>query len=355
MATDVTHEIGVHDDGLDQLLAALAAPGEPTELRDEQAALTLFRSAGRGRAGGHGAAWPAEPGTFATRPLLRPARWSPRLTAAAAAAVVVVGGITGAAYAAALPTPVQHLVHDVFRFAGVPDAQPLAGTGPRGSQRSAQLAPGASVSAAPTAAVPGASGSPGPTAPAGAASLSATADNTMITAGAGVVITGRLSWPGHALGGVTVTLLQRPALTLAWRAVGSVPVDAEGNGAVAVPVVATNAVFRLAVSGVAISPDVRVTVVPAIAASLQVGSAGRADVMTVSAPYAQGGDVVELQVSTGGGSWTDLRNNPVTASGTTAFVIDATRLAKDQVRAVLLATGLHAGAASQPVTVPPPG
>jgi hypothetical protein len=185
--------------------------------------------------------------------------------------------------------------------------------------------------------------------------LSATAESTRITAGTGIVITGHLSWPGHAIGGVTFTLLARPALTVAWRVVGSAQADSGGNGAVTDPVVTTNAVFRLAVSGVAISPDVRVTVVPAITASLQVGSAGRADVVTVSAPYAQGGDVVELQVSTGGGSWTDLRNNPVTASGTTAFVIDATRLAKDQVRAVLLATGLHAGAASQPVTVPPPG
>jgi hypothetical protein len=114
-------------------------------------------------------------------------------------------------------------------------------------------------------------------------------------------------------------------------------------------------VFRLAVSGVALSPDVRVTVVPAVSASLQTGGGGKADVLTVSAPYAQAGDVVVLQVSAGGGSWTDLRQNPLAASRTTAFVIDGTRLANEQVRAVLLPTGLHAGSDSPAVTVPPPG
>jgi hypothetical protein len=114
-------------------------------------------------------------------------------------------------------------------------------------------------------------------------------------------------------------------------------------------------VFLLEVSGVAISPDVRVTVVPTVSAALQTGSGGKADVLSVSAPYAQAGNVAVLQVSAGGGSWSDVRQNPLTASGTTAFVIDATRLANDQVRVVLLPTGLHAGSDSPAVTVPAPG
>jgi hypothetical protein len=42
-----------------------------------------------------------------------------------------------------------------------------------------------------------------------------------------------------------------------------------------------------------------------------------------------------------------LRDNP--------FVIDRTRLATEQVRVVLLATGRHAGSDSPAVTVPAPG
>jgi hypothetical protein len=352
MVSDVTHEIGVHDAGLDRLLAVLTAPGEPTELQNEQAALALFRSARLSQTDGHAAGRPATPGSFSTLPLRRPIRWRPRL--AAAAAVVVFGGTAAAAYAAALPAPAQHLAHQVFQFAGVPDTKP-AGPGPHGAPSSHPAAPGTSGGSLPSDAAPGATRSPGATVPAGAAWLSAAADSSRITAGTKVVITGHLSWPGHALGGVTLTLLERPALTLAWHAAGSVQADSDGNGAVTVPVVATDAVFRLAVSGVAISPDVRVTVVPAVSASLQTSSGGKADVLTVSAPYAQAGDVVVLQVSAGGGSWTDLRQNPLAASRTTAFVIDGTRLANEQVRAVLLPTGLHAGSDSPAVTVPPPG
>jgi len=353
MATDVMHEFGVHDDGLDLLLAALTAPGEPAELQSEQTTLAAFRTVILSQADRGAASWPAAPGPFATRPLRRPVRWRPRL--AAAAAVVVVGGMASAAYAAVLPAPVQHLAHEVFQFAGVPDAQSPGGSRPHGSSRSQQPAPGTSAGPAPSGAAPGATGSPGTTAPAGAASLAATAASSRISAGTGVVITGHLSWPGHTVGGLTFTLLERRALTLAWRAVGSVPADSAGDGAITVPVVATNAVFRLTVAGVAISSDVRVTVVPAASASLQVGSGGKADVVPVSVPYAQGGDIVVLQISAGGGPWTDLRQNPLTAAGKTAFVIDGTRLANDLVRAVLLPTGLHASSASSPVTVPPPG
>ncbi len=352
MASDVTREIGVDDAGLDMLLAALVAPGEPAELTGDQAALALFRSGRLSHADDQVGAWPAAPGRFATRPLRRPIRWQPRL--AAAAAVVVFGGMAAAAYAAALPAPVQHLAHEVFQFAGVPDTQPT-GPGPLGAQHSQTLAPATSAGPGPSGAVPGATGSPGTTAPAGSASLSAAANSTRITAGTAVVITGRLSWPGRALGGLTFTLLERPTLSLAWHAAGSVQTDSGGNGAVTVPVVGTNAVFRLAVSGVAISPDVRVTVVPTVSVALQTGSGGKADVLSVSAPYAQHGDVAVLQVSARGGAWSDVRQNPLTAGGTTAFVIDATLLANDQVRVVLLPTGLHASSDSPAVMVPPPG
>jgi hypothetical protein len=268
---------------------------------------------------------------------------------------VLVGGMAAAAYAAALPAPVQHLVHDVFQFAGVPDGQGGSqgagsghGTTPVGHRPTTPAAPG---SAAPSGAAPSAAA--GPSAGAGSAVLSAAADSTTITAGTSVVISGQLSWPGHVVSGLTMTVLEREALTLAWHVVGSVSTSATGNGAVTVPVVGTDAVFRVAVSGVALSPSVRVTVVPAVSLALQVGSGGTTAVATVSAPYAQTGDVVILQVSVDGGTWTYLRQGPLSGSRQASFLLSATRLAGDEVRAVLLPTGLHAESVSAPVAVPP--
>jgi hypothetical protein len=354
MTADVTDEAGIHEAGLDELLRALAGPAVPAELADEESALALFRgsiapSAGPGRV----AWWAAAPGRFATRPIRKPVRWNLRLVAAAA--VVVCGGMAAAAYAAALPAPVQHLVHDVFQFAGVPDGQP--GSGHTGSGHGTTppshvpLAPASPANAAPSAAP--SAGAVVPSAAAGAAVLSAAADTTEITAGTSVVISGQLSWPGHAVSGRTLTVLERPALTVDWHVVGSVQTDAAGNGAVTVPVVGTDAVFRVAVSGVAISPDVRVTVVPAVSLGLQAGSGGATDVLTVSAPYAQNGDVVVLQVSSGGGPWTYLRQGRLGVLRRASFLVSASRLANDEIRAVLLPTGLHAGSVSAPVFAPP--
>jgi hypothetical protein len=354
MAADVTEETGIHEAGLDELLRALAGPAEPAELSGEQSAVAMFRdnlspTAAQDGAAGRVAWWATSPGRFATRPIRKPVRWNLRLVAAAA--VAVCGGMAAAAYASALPVPVQHLVHDVFQFAGVPaGASQRAGSGhgttPVGHRQSTQASPGSGApSGAPSA------GAAGPSAVAGAAALSAAADSTTITAGTSVVISGQLSWPGHVVGGLTMTVFERQDLTLDWHVVGSVPTSATGNGAVTVPVVGTNAVFRVAVSGVAISPSVRVTVVPAVSLALQVGSGGITDVATVTAPYGQSGDVVLLQVSADGGAWTFLRQGTLTVLDRTSFLLSPSRLVNDQIRAVLLPTGLHAGSISAPVSV----
>jgi hypothetical protein len=360
MAANVTDELGIHEAGLDELLRALTGPAEPAELAGEQSAVAMFRGRVTQPADAELAAparvawWAAAPGRFATRPIRKPVRWNLRLVAAAA--VVVCGGMAAAAYAAALPAPVQRLVHDVFQFAGVPDSQAASGragsghgTTPTARRPVVPTGPGG---AAPSGATPSA-GAVGSSVAAGAAVLSAAADSTQITAGTSVVISGQLSWPGHAVGGLTMTVLERSALTLDWHAVGSAPANAAGNGVVTVPVVATNAVFRVAVSGVAVSPNLRVTVVPAVSLALQVGSGGTTDLATVSAPYAQSGDVVVLQVSAdGGGAWTYLRQGRLSVLRGTSFLLSASRLGNDEIRAVLLPTGLHAGSVSAPVSVP---
>jgi hypothetical protein len=260
--------------------------------------------------------------------------------------------MAAAAYAAALPAPVQRLAHQVFQFAGVPNNQAGSGVGGHGAPGGHRTSAPASLgSQAPSGAAPSV-GAAAPSAGTGAAVLSAAASATQVTAGTGVLITGQLSWPGHALAGLTMTVLERPALTVAWHVVGSAPASAAGNAVVVVPVVSTDAVFRVAVSGVAVSPAVRVTVVPAVSLALQAGS-GTTDVLTVSVPYAQPGDVVVLQVSADGGAWTFLRQGTLTVLHRASFQLSATRLGNDEIRAVLLPTGLHAGSVSAPIAVPP--
>jgi len=356
MAADLTEETGIHDAGLDALMKALTGPAEPAELAGEQTALAMFRSsatpsAGALRSAGRLAPGREASGRFATRQFRRPRGWTVRLVAAAA--VVLCAGMAAAAYAAALPAPMQHLAHVVFHFAGVPDNQrnsSPAGSGhsvPPASQQSS-----APVSRAPSGAAPRASA--GPAGQAGSAAIAAAADSPRITAGASVVISGQLSWPGHTVAGVTMTLWERPALTLGWHLVGSVPANAAGNGVITVPVVGTDADFRLAVSGVAVSAPVRVTVVPAVSIALQIGSTGTTDLLTVSAPYAQPGNVVVLEVAGSNGGWTYLRQGTLSVGRRVAFLIDAARRGNDAVRAVLLPTGLHAMSVSAPVVVPPP-
>ncbi len=356
MAADLTDETGIHEAGLDALLAALTGPAEPTELAGERSALAMFRTGGAASAGArHGAdrvtGRTAATGRLATRQIRRPIRWNLRLVAAAA--VLLCGGLAAAAFAAALPAPVQRLAHEVFHFAGVPGSQ--AGSGPTGSGHGAPggqrtSAPAGLGAPAPSAAAPSA-GVASPPAGTGAAVLSAAANATQVTAGTGVLITAQLSWPGHALAGLTMTVQERPAMTAAWHVAGSAPASAAGNAVVVVPVVGTDAVFRVAVSGVAVSPQVRVTVVPAVSLALQAGSGTR--VLTVSVPYAERGDVVVLQVSANGGAWTFLRQGTLTVLHRASFTLSATRLGNDQIRAILLPTGLHDGSASAPIAMPP--
>jgi len=353
MASDLTDETGIHEAGLDELLQALSGPAAPAELAGERSALAMFRasvtpsagvSADHSRVGG----WAGAPGRSSTRPVRKPLRRNLRLVAAAA--VVLCGGMAVAAYTAVLPEPAQHLAHDVFKFAGVPDGQ--AGSG-SGHSAPAGHRPAAPANLGSTAA-PGAAPSVGAAAPSagtGAAVLSASANASQVTAGTGVLISGQLSWPGHALAGLTMTVLERSALTAAWHVIGSAPASAAGNAVVVVPVVGTDAVFRVVVPGVASSPPVRITVVPAVSVALQAGS-GRSDLLTVSVPYGQEGDQVVLEVSTHGGGWTYLQQGSLTPLRRASFLVSTTRLGNDEVRAVLLPTSLHDEAVSAPITVP---
>jgi hypothetical protein len=123
--------------GLEHLIRALTAGGDPRELADRDAAAAMFRASIRPASG-------------------RLRRWRPRLplhpvrAAVAAGVTAAVAGTTAAAYAAVLPAPVQHIAHSVFAPLGVPDDRPPAA--PSGAPRGAVLdGPSATVTGSPTA------------------------------------------------------------------------------------------------------------------------------------------------------------------------------------------------------------
>jgi len=101
----------VHADrrGLADLLAALAAPASPGELRGKDAAVAAFvQAGGRRTAGG------------AVASTLRRAL----AAVAVSAAAVLLGAGAWAAEIGALPRPVQQVAHDLFSGAGVPPPRP---------------------------------------------------------------------------------------------------------------------------------------------------------------------------------------------------------------------------------------
>jgi hypothetical protein len=111
------------------MLADLSGPAEPGELAVEAAVLSRFRSRIRP---------PAISGT-APRPSRRTSRWhrliphSPRVCAALAAAAITLAG-TAAAYAGALPPPLQDLAHHAIDAPAARHASRQGGHGPRHQQ-----------------------------------------------------------------------------------------------------------------------------------------------------------------------------------------------------------------------------
>lgn len=351
MNSNLSAETGSLDPGLDQLFRTLTSGPAAGELAGEQAALAMFRENRRP---------PASPAKLRGRFL--PGRWGVRMAAVAA---LLLGGGTAAAYAAVLPTPVQRLAHDVFQFAGVPPAnnanptptsQPSHPTGHHGSAPGhGGKPPGPALkSPRPTGQAstsPSTSASPPATAP---AQLSAVAASSPIAAGSDAVIDGQLTRSGNGVAGATVTLLERTATQLRWHVAGSGQTNAAGNLAVTVSGLTTNAVFRLTIRGTVHSADVRVTVVPPITATLNVGTGGVQDVLVVTTQYANSGNVVLLQVQSAGGGWSDLRAKTLNSAGQVSFAVSGKRLKNQVLRVKLVATARHGVSVSNPVTVPPP-
>jgi hypothetical protein len=379
MTSDLPGELG-SEPGLDRLLNTLASGPTPEELAGEQQALAMFRAnihpPARDTAVLPVTPAPGEPGPAARdragraagairlRDRLRMGAPRVRVRLAAAATVVaLVGGFAAAAYASALPAPVQHMAYQAFHIFGVPDSHhsPNGGSngalGQAGTHRSGPH-PGSSRAGS------GASKSPSqgagaksrtPASGTGTATISASATAAQIPAGGQDTIDGQLTRGGKALTGVTVRLWERLAGQLSWNQVGQAITGSTGSVAIGVTTLTTNAVFRMTDPDGPISSAVRVTVVPQISTTLTQGSAGVRDYVHVTTQFANPGNTVELQAFRNG-AWVVVRAQTLNGRGKTTFVIRARRFDGVELQVVLLATRRHAQAVSSPpLTGPPPG
>ncbi len=378
MTSDLPGELG-SEPGLDRLLKTLTSGPTPDELAGEQQALAMFvaniHPPARDTAELPVSAVPGDPvpptrhrpGPIGQRARLRLAGPRVRIRLAAAAAVVVVGGFAGAAYAAVLPAPVQHVAYQAFHVLGVPDSHHSpsstggrngasglptshrSGSGPSRSASSHGASPGKSASPHPSAG----SKSPTPTSGKGNATVTASATAAQIPAGGLDTIDGQLTRSGTALPGVTVKLWERLALHVKWSLVGQATTGSTGDVAITVTSLKANATFRLTDPDGPISPAVQVTVVPEITTSIVQGPAGVKDYLHVTTKFAHPGDTVELEALKDG-TWVVVRDQALNAKKKTTFVIGAKRFSGVELQVVLLATRRHAQAVSSPPLTGPP-
>jgi hypothetical protein len=374
VSTELPGTPGSPDSTLGPLFSALTAGPTEDELAGERAALAMFR-----------ANRPTTP-----VPAVRPSRpprsvaWRLRLGVAAAAALAAAGTVS-AAYAAALPSPVQHIAYQVLGFAGVPDAKPHppsplpARSRPPGSSPTAGPASSAahrrSPKGSPSTGSPGVHPSPkhsrsvspspvpspSPTPSASASGpaqdqLSIVAAQSQIPAGTTAVLSGQVTQAGHAAAGIVVTLLERVAGRTArpgWHPVGTATTSPTGAAVVDVSALVRNAAFRFTDSSGESSATVQVSVVPVVALRIVPRPHIRRDAVVVTSRYAQPGNLAVLQVQSGS-EWTTIRVRRLSARGRTVFLIRIRRLEGQTVRIVLPATRRHAESVSLTAIAPVP-
>lgn len=328
-----------------------------------------------GAAGGTsgGAAAGGALGTRARRPAVS------RRLLAVAAAIVLIGGFAAAAYTAALPTPVQHVAYRVLGFIGVPDSGASPSTEPRHQQapggpppaaspssrapgtgqastrpagratgspspgHSASPSPGQSASPSPS---PSQSSSPPPV-PVLAVSLAA----PKIGAGSSDQVIATATSGGGALPGVPLRFQEHSAGHRGWHLAGRARTGQDGQASLTVSGLLVNTFFRVAGSGGAHSPAVRVKVIPVITLAMSVRPQARQALLTASCPDARPGDIVLLQKLLQG-IWQTTRTGRLGAGRKKAFTVELPAHVSRRFRVVLLPTVRHARSVSGPVLVP---
>ena len=194
-------------------------------------------------------------GAVASRFVGRPAALPGRLAALAAAGIIAVAGLTAAAYAQALPGPMQQAAHTVFAPLGVPDSQqqpghPAAETIATSGGKSRRAGDASSRTPSPR--------------PGDDYLLTLTASRVRVPAGAVVELGGRVTDRGRAAAGVPVRLFERLAGSATWKPVRTGVTGPRGGFRLLSPPLTTTAVFRVVAGpGNAHSAAVRVTVVRA--------------------------------------------------------------------------------------------
>lgn len=333
MSTGFSSEPGSREPGLDHLIRALTANGYPDELAGRDAALAAFRAAyGQQRRQPRFSPW---------------LRGSRRLSTVAAAALVAgITGVTAAAYAQALPAPVQHIAYSVLSPFGVPDNQPS--TSPARSGSAPGSAPGPAAAGGHGTASPSAS-CPCPTATSSQAAagsvLVINVGRTRLPAGGSDAIAGKLTRHGQPESGVRVRLLEQPVGSPGWQLVASGVTGGRGKVRFGLVRLTQNAAFRLAAQGSAGSAPVSVTVIPHVGLVLVPGVS--TDRFVASARFGDPGDSVVLQKSSGG-TWQDVATETLGVLHRAIFVIPPGAVGTNY-RAVLRATSAHGRGISTPV------
>ena len=321
MSTEPPELTEPRDPALRSLVRALTADGTAEETAGRQAALEMFRASRR-------------------RP--RRHRWAVSVSAAAAA-LVLAGGTAGA-YAAALPAPVQHIAYRMLGSIGVPDTkQPAPSPGAPAPNAPKSGVPGLAASTPPrpsahaTTACPCPGGGP---AAGTAGNLVLTAARARILAGGKVVLAGQLTSGGRPEAGVRIRLFERAGAGPGWRKTGTAVTGSGGAVTLTVRHLTSNASFRLAVPGGAVSPPVAITVIAPV--HLALAAAGRAglDLLTARAPFAQAGDVVVLQ-ELSGGVWQRVGERVLGRGHRAFFTVLVPRSGQAEYRVVLPATAVH--------------
>jgi hypothetical protein len=328
------------DPALNGLIRALTADGTAAELAARSAALAMYRDSRR-------------------RPHRR--RFVVSMSTAAAA-VVLVGGFA-AAYAAALPAPVQHIAYQMLGSIGVPDihrAGPSSGPSSGSPHLAATIPPVSSAhgsalprSSAPASSVPASPGCPCPAGTPGSGvtpTLVLTAAQAQIPADGDVVLSGRLAAGSRPEAGVRVRLYERPAGTSDWWEAASGVTDGRGNVILTVPGLISNAAFRLAGTKGAVSAPVVVTVIPPVFLDVTPGVLPGRDRLTVLAPFADPGDVVDLQERSGG-IWHPVAAHVLGPDDRAVFSMLIPTAGDAEYRVVLPRTIAHGRSVSGPVQI----
>ncbi len=349
----------LRDPALRELFRQLTGAPAPGELSGERAALAMFRSAGLVNV-------ELAPQQAPEPTRRRRSRAGGRLVAAGAT-VALAGGFAAAAYAQALPAPLQRVAHHILGFAGVPNSPQSGGrhgvtvTSPatrHSGSRSDSPGPsspsprptGPSSHPKPSKSSPSPrQSSPSPSPSAGVLGLTIATAQSQITAGDSVQFTATLTDGGHPASGAQLSLSERAAGQASWQVVAQAATGRRGHAVFVVPNLTTNASFRATEAGQVTSGQLRIVVIPPISVSVASGSKRHSYLLQVAAPLAQPGDVVQLE-SDASGAWQAVTSHRLRKHGQTTFTVVARKISVDY-RVVLLATAKHGASVSSTVTI----